>query len=67
MKTFINEDFLLTNDYARELYYESAEKRGMNPYKGRMLTMLIFAFFPLAALFAQPSRLDGHEGSCSSV
>ena len=30
------------------------EKRGMNPYKGRMLAMLIFAFFPLAALFAQP-------------
>ena len=26
MKTFINEDFLLTNDYARELYHESAEK-----------------------------------------
>lgn len=30
------------------------EKRGMNPYKGRMLAMLIFAFFPLVALFAQP-------------
>ena len=30
------------------------EKRGMNPYKGRMLAMLIFAFAPLAALFAQP-------------
>ena len=26
----------------------------MNPYQGRMLAMLIFAFFPLAALFAQP-------------
>lgn len=30
------------------------EKRGMNPYNGRMLAMLIFAFFPLFALFAQP-------------
>ena len=30
------------------------EKKGMNPYNGRMLAMLIFAFFPLVALFAQP-------------
>lgn len=30
------------------------DKKGMNPYSGRMLAMLIFAFFPLAALFAQP-------------
>ena len=30
------------------------EKKGMNPYNGRMLSMLIFAFFPLFALFAQP-------------
>ncbi|HBH21521.1 MAG TPA: MFS transporter [Rikenellaceae bacterium] len=30
------------------------DKRGMHPYSGRMLSMLIFAFFPLAALFAQP-------------
>lgn len=30
------------------------EKRGMEPYAGRMLAMLIFAFFPLFALFAQP-------------
>ena len=36
------------------------EKKGMNPYSGRMLAMLIFAFFPIAALFAQPLgvRLD---------
>ena len=26
----------------------------MNPYAGRMLAMLIFAFFPMLALFAQP-------------
>ncbi len=30
------------------------EKKGMNPYQGRMLAMLIFAFFPIVALFAQP-------------
>ena len=30
------------------------EKKGMNPYQGRMLAMLIFAFFPILALFAQP-------------
>ena len=30
------------------------ENKGMNPYQGRMRAMLIFAFFPLLALFAQP-------------
>jgi ACS family hexuronate transporter-like MFS transporter len=30
------------------------EKKGMNPYNGRMKAMLIFAFFPLLALLAQP-------------
>ncbi len=30
------------------------EKRGMEPYSGRMLAMMIFAFFPLVALAAQP-------------
>ena len=30
------------------------EKRGMEPYAGRMRAMLIFAFFPIFALFAQP-------------
>ena len=30
------------------------EKKGMEPYAGRMLAMLIFAFFPVLALFAQP-------------
>lgn len=30
------------------------EKKGMDPYAGRMKSMLIFAFFPLLALFAQP-------------
>lgn len=30
------------------------EKLGMNPYSGRMRAMLIFAFFPLLGLLAQP-------------
>lgn len=30
------------------------EKKGMNPYSGRMRAMLIFAFFPLLTLLAQP-------------
>lgn len=30
------------------------EKKHMEPYSGRMRAMLIFAFFPLFALFAQP-------------
>ena len=30
------------------------EKKGMHPYNGRMQAMLIFAFFPLFALLAQP-------------
>jgi ACS family hexuronate transporter-like MFS transporter len=30
------------------------EKKGMHPYAGRMRSMLIFAFFPLLALLAQP-------------
>ena len=30
------------------------EKKGMNPYAGRMKAMLIFAFLPLLVLFAQP-------------
>ena len=34
------------------------EKKGMEPYSGRMKAMLIFAFFPLLALFAQ---LLGHQ------
>lgn len=30
------------------------ENKGMNPYAGRMHAMLIFAFVPIVALFAQP-------------
>jgi len=35
------------------------EQKHMEPYSGRMLAMLIFAFFPLLALFAQP--LQGYS------
>lgn len=31
------------------------DKKGLNPYSGRMKAMLIFAFFPLLALIAQPA------------
>ena len=31
------------------------DKLGLNPYSGRMKAMLIFAFFPLLALLAQPA------------
>ncbi len=30
------------------------DKKGMEPYAGRMKAMLLFAFFPLLAMFAQP-------------
>ena len=30
------------------------DRKGMDPYAGRMKSMLIFAFFPLLAIFAQP-------------
>ena len=36
------------------------EKKGMNPYEGRMKAMLIFAFFPLLALLAQPMGENGY-------
>lgn len=37
--------------YAPKLFIERCH---MNPYAGRMRAMLIFAFFPILALFAQP-------------
>jgi len=37
------------------------EKKGMHPYSGRMLAMLIFAFFPIAALFAQPLGISANN------
>ena len=35
------------------------EKKGMHPFDGRMRSMLIFAFFPMCALLAQP-LVAGH-------
>ena len=37
------------------------EQKGMHPYTGRMRAMLIFAFFPICSLLAQP--LGMHFGS----
>ena len=37
------------------------EKKGMHPYVGRMRAMLIFAFFPLCALLAQPLGMHFHS------
>jgi len=36
------------------------EKKGMNPYAGRMKAMLLFAFFPLLAIIAQPLGYLSH-------
>ena len=41
MKTFINEDFLLTNDFARELYHESAEKMPIIDYHCHLVPKMI--------------------------
>ncbi|MCM1199154.1 MAG: glucuronate isomerase [Clostridium sp.] len=38
---FINEDFMLTNDYARELYHESAEKMPIIDYHCHLVPKMI--------------------------
>ncbi len=38
---FINEDFMLTNDYARELYHESAEKMPVIDYHCHLVPKMI--------------------------
>ena len=43
------------------------EKRGMNPYNGRMLAMLMFAFLPLCALAAQPLGMHFHSAWIPAV
>ena len=48
---YIHSDIPTTATYLKEMGYRTI---GMHPYNGRMLSMLIFAFFPLFALFAQP-------------
>ena len=40
-KSFINEDFMLTNDYARELYHESAEKLPIIDYHCHLVPKMI--------------------------
>ena len=37
------------------------DRLGMKPYRGRMLAMLMFAFLPVAALFAQPLGISLHS------
>lgn len=43
--------FSILGGYLPKLFIEN---KGMNPYKGRMRAMLIFAFVPVLALLAQP-------------
>lgn len=40
-KTFINEDFMLTGDFARELYHESAEKMPIIDYHCHLVPKMI--------------------------
>ena len=40
-KPFINEDFMLTNDYARELYHESAENLPIIDYHCHLVPKMI--------------------------
>ena len=49
--SFVVGKFFTIGGYLPKIF---VDKKGMNPYAGRMLAMLIFAFFPIAALFAQP-------------
>ena len=51
-------------------------KTGLNPYAARMRAMLIFAFFPLLVLLAQPLGtispwfpviMIGYRGSCPPI
>ena len=40
-QTFINDDFMLTNDFARELYHESAEKMPIIDYHCHLVPEMI--------------------------
>ena len=42
-QTFINDDFMLTNDFARELYHESAEKMPIIDYHCHLVPEMIAA------------------------
>ena len=39
--SFIHDDFMLTNDYARELYHESAEKMPIIDYHCHLVPKMI--------------------------
>ena len=49
-KSFINEDFMLTNDYARELYHESAEKLPIIDYHCHLVPKMIADNYQFADL-----------------
>ena len=50
MKTFINEDFMLTNDYARELYHSSAENQPIIDYHCHLVPKMIADNYQFADL-----------------
>ena len=50
MKTFINEDFMLTNDYARELYHASAENLPIIDYHCHLVPKMIADNYQFADL-----------------
>ena len=50
MKTFINEDFMLTNDYARELYHMSAEHQPIIDYHCHLVPKMIADNYQFADL-----------------
>ena len=50
MKTFINDDFMLTNDYARELYHISAENQPIIDYHCHLVPKMIADNYQFADL-----------------
>ena len=50
MKTFINDDFMLTNDYARELYHQSAENKPIIDYHCHLVPKMIADNYQFADL-----------------
>ena len=50
MKTFINDDFMLTNDYARELYHTSAENQPIIDYHCHLVPQMIADNYQFADL-----------------
>ena len=50
MKTFINDDFMLTNDYARELYHTSAEGQPIIDYHCHLVPKMIADNYQFADL-----------------